>query len=68
VFPLAVPPLDPGFVGVTVDGQLIPRDPAHADGWDYVMNGKGVEIFGPACSDLENGNSLEVGVHYGCPK
>jgi hypothetical protein len=34
VFPLAVPPLDSGFVGVRVDGQLIPRDPAHAQGWD----------------------------------
>jgi hypothetical protein len=68
VFPLAVPPLDPGFVGVTVDGQLIPRDPAHAQGWDYVMNGKGVEIFGAACTDLKKGTALSVGIHYGCPK
>jgi hypothetical protein len=68
VFPLAVPPLDPGFVGVSVDGQLIPRDPTHAQGWDYVMNGKGVEIFGSACTDLKNGTALSVGVHYGCPK
>jgi hypothetical protein len=67
VFPLAAPPLDPGFVGVTVDGQLIARDPTHTQGWDYVMNGKGVEIFGPECNDLKNGTALSVGVHYGCP-
>jgi hypothetical protein len=68
VFPLAVPPLDPAFVGVTVDGQLIPRDPAHAEGWDYVTNGLAVEVFGSACTDLKNGAALSVGVHYGCPK
>src|SRR5215204_1380298 len=65
VFPLAVPPLDPGFVGVTVDGQLIPRDPTHSQGWDYR---KGVEIFGSECTDLKNGTALSVGVHFGCPK
>ena len=68
VFPLAVPPLDANFVGVTVDGQLIARDPTHAEGWDYVTNGKGVEIFGSACADLKNGAAQSVGVHYGCPK
>jgi hypothetical protein len=68
VFPLAVPPLDPGFVGVTVDGQLIARDPTHAEGWDYSIKGLGVEIFGSACTDLKNGAALSVGVHYGCPK
>jgi hypothetical protein len=68
VFTLAVPPLDPAFVGVTVDGQLIPRDPTHAQGWDYAMNGKGVEIFGVACTDLKKGTALSVGIHYGCPK
>lgn len=68
VFPLAAPPLDANFVGVTVDGQLIARDPTHAEGWDYVMNGKGVEIFGSACADLKNGTAQSIGVHYGCPK
>jgi hypothetical protein len=67
VFPLAVPPLDPDFVGVTVDGQLIPRDPAHVEGWDYAGTGKAVEIFGSACTDLKNGTALSVGIHYGCP-
>jgi hypothetical protein len=67
VFPLAAPPLDQNFVGVTVDGQLIARDPTHTEGWDYVMNGKGVEIFGSACTDLKNGTALSIGVHYGCP-
>jgi hypothetical protein len=52
----------------TVDGQLIPRDPTHAEGWDYSMKGLGVEIFGSACTDLKNGAALSVGVHYGCPK
>jgi hypothetical protein len=68
VFPLAVPPPDANFVGVTVDGQLIPRDPTHAEGWDYLGSGKGVEIFGSACSELKNGTAQSVGVHYGCPK
>jgi hypothetical protein len=68
VFPLAVPPLDPGFVGVTVDDQLIPRDPTHAQGWDYAMKGSAIEIFGSACADLKSGASMSVGIHYGCPK
>jgi hypothetical protein len=68
VFPLAIPPLDPEFVGVTVDGQLIPRDPAHAEGWDYLGGGMGVQIFGSACTDLKNGTAMSVGIHYGCPK
>ncbi len=68
VFPLAVPPLDANFVGVTGrDGQLIPRDPAHAQDWDYVMNGKGVEIFGSACAGLKNGTARSVGVHSRLP-
>ena len=53
---------------MTIDGQLIARDPAHAQGWDYVMNGKGVEIFGSSCTDLKKGTAQSVGVHYGCPK
>jgi hypothetical protein len=55
-------------VGVTVDGQLIARDPAHAQGWDYAMKGSAVEIFGSECTALKNGTSMSVGIHYGCPK
>jgi hypothetical protein len=67
VFPLAAPPLDRDYVGVTVDSRLIPRDPSHVQGWDYTMNGKSVEIFGSECADLKSGAAMSVGVHYGCP-
>jgi hypothetical protein len=67
VFPLAAPPLDPDYVGVTVDARLIPRDPSHAQGWDYTRNGTAVEIFGSECTDLRSGAAMTVGVHFGCP-
>jgi hypothetical protein len=67
VFPLAAPPLDREYVGVTVDSRLIPRDPSHVQGWDYTMNGMAVEIFGSECTDLKNGAAMSVGVHFGCP-
>jgi hypothetical protein len=67
VFPLAARPLDPEYVGVTVDSALVPRDPSHQQGWDYTTNGMAVEIFGSVCTDLKNGTATSVGVHFGCP-
>ena len=67
VFPLAARPLDPEYVGVTVDSALVPRDPSHLQGWDYTLNGMAVEIFGSVCTDLKNGAATSVGVHFGCP-
>jgi hypothetical protein len=65
--PVAAPPLDRDYVGVTVDSRLIPRDPSHVQGWDYTKNGMAVEILGSECNDLKSGAALSVGVHFGCP-
>ena len=66
-FPLVTRPLDPNFVSVTVGSRLLPRDPTHTEGWDYVMNGAAIEVFGSVCTELKNGTALTAGVHFGCP-
>jgi hypothetical protein len=67
VFPLANPPLDPGFVTVTVGTSQILRDLTHRQGWDYATNGAAIQIYGAACDDLKKGAARGTGIFYGCP-
>ena len=66
-FPLANRPLDPGFVAVTVDSRLIPRDPSRKEGWDYTAGGMAVQIYGAACEQLKKGTARKAGIFFGCP-
>ena len=66
-FPLVTRPLDPEFVSVTVGPRLVPRDLDHVDGWDYIQNGTGIEIYGPSCDALKTGTAANAGIHFGCP-
>jgi hypothetical protein len=67
LFPLANPPLDPGFVAVTVGSSRLLRDLSHREGWDYASNGAAVQIYGAACDDLKKGAAQAAGIFYGCP-
>ncbi len=44
-------PQDPDAITVDIDGELIARDPTHADGWDWIDQAYGhLQLFGPACT------------------
>ena len=62
-FPLAAPP---GFSGDAIDvrgdGASIPRDPNHANGWDYTdATHAAVDLFGAACTGVTGGTTTRVG-------
>jgi hypothetical protein len=68
VYPLDRVP--PGKTIVEVEGQLLPQDPSHADGWDYLPGNTSVKIYGPTCQRLmrEDLSTSEVNVIFGCPE
>jgi hypothetical protein len=62
---------NPDLVNVQADGPNgsvdILMDTAHADGWDYTDGSQSnVEVFGPTCEKLKNGELLTVKVLTGC--
>jgi hypothetical protein len=58
--------VDPTEVNLYIGGELVPRDPSHTDGWDYV-DADTVEFFGPACERILAGEVSSVSATYGCP-
>jgi len=60
-----VPP-DPEQLFVYVGEQSLPRDPAHQNGWDYVPANNQIQLYGPACDDLQSGQAPELVISYGC--
>jgi von Willebrand factor type A domain len=49
-------PTDPNAIVVQINGQNIPRDPTHTNGWDWVDQTFGeLELFGPACVAAQGG-------------
>jgi hypothetical protein len=49
-------------LAVLVEGQAVPRDASHVEGWDYTdASMSAVELFGQVCMDvLSNGASVDV--------
>lgn len=44
-------PTDPNAISVIVGGASVPRDPSHANGWDWVDQAYGqLQLFGAACA------------------
>jgi len=66
-YPLKGTPPDPNLVTIRGTGGVIPRDPAHQDGWDYSDDGKNVVFFGEACSRLQEGVVTSVEAVFACP-
>ena len=62
-FQLASPPVDPTLVNVYFDEQVLPADPVN--GWKLV--GSTVTLLGTACSQVLNGDVLDVRIIAGCP-
>lgn len=62
---------NPDLVNVQANGPAgsidIYKDTDHADGWDYTDGSQSsVEVFGPTCEKLKNGELLTVKVLTGC--
>jgi hypothetical protein len=61
-------PPSPDDVAVKIDGVKVPRDKAHAEGWDYDSDVANVVIYGQACDQLKGiGASSNVQIIFGCP-
>jgi hypothetical protein len=53
-------------LAVLVEGQAVPRDASHTEGWDYTdASMSAFQIFGQVCTDVLN-NGASVDVSYLC--
>lgn len=68
---LASPPPggDVGLVYVFMgkDEKPLPRDPTHANAWDYEAATQTVTLYGASCDALKRGTVADVNVVFGCP-
>ncbi len=56
-------PTDPNAISVEINGQRIPRDPTHMNGWDWVDQAYGtLAFFGTACASASSGTPEISGV------
>ena len=59
VFPVPEPPntdTDRNHIGVKVNGNELPQDTTHTNGWDYTSDAHtAVQIYGPNCDAIEAG-------------
>ncbi len=68
--PLPGKPQDP--TNVIVEDQAtktqIPRDPTHAEGWDYTdASDTAIQLYGTACANVTKGTYSDVQILEGCP-
>ena len=63
---LSKPLPDPDQLYVLFDGIHVPRDPGHANGWDYDANGNTVTFYGASCDALQSGQVADLQMVYGC--
>jgi len=67
-FGLGTKPPNPDNVTVAADGTVVPRDPSHANGWDYGTGGTSIQLFGKTCDDARAGKLKDVKAVFGCPE
>jgi hypothetical protein len=63
VLPLGMKPPDPTLINVYLDEKVVPQ--AGANGWTYADDT--VTLLGKSCSDVLDGDVLDVRVVAGCP-
>ena len=67
-FPLTMAPPSPGDVTVTANnGQVVPRDPSHMNGWDFGAANMSIQFYGSWCQMLQAGSITNVHAIFGCP-
>jgi hypothetical protein len=47
--------------------ELVPRDTAHAEGWDYDPATLKLTLYGTACARIQDRTVDDVDVVFGCP-
>ncbi len=65
-YELTETPPDPDNVTVLSDGQAVPRDASHSDGWDYYPDESTITLFGSYCENVELGTIESVNFIFGC--
>jgi hypothetical protein len=60
------PEADPTKVNFYIDGEVVPRDETHTNGWDYVDEDT-IEFYGTWCDRIMSGGIDGVTATYGCP-
>lgn len=60
------PEADPTKVNFYIDGEIVPMDPSHTNGWDYVDDDT-IEFYGTWCERIMSGDISGVSAAYGCP-
>lgn len=60
-------PPDPTTVAVDIDGQRVPQDTTHANGWDFGGNVRTVTLFGGWCDKVKSGGVKDARITFGCP-
>ncbi len=63
---LAVVPEEPNFLWVYFDGESVPRDRNHINGFDYDAARNQINFYGPACDQLRSGQVEKVDIKMGC--
>jgi hypothetical protein len=58
--------VNPELVNIYVGGILVPRNPSHVSGWDYV-DADTIQFYGPWCDAIMEGDVSTVSASYGCP-
>jgi hypothetical protein len=65
-FALQATPPNSDDVTVTVNGNVVPRNPGHTDGWDYYPDPMTITFFGSYCDTIKMGANTDVKFVYGC--
>lgn len=47
--------------------ELVPRDPTHAEGWDFDPATSKITLYGTACTRVQDRTVDDVDVVFGCP-
>jgi hypothetical protein len=70
VFPVPEAPngdTDRNHIGVIVNGNELPKDTTHMNGWDYTSDAHtAVQVYGPTCTAIENNQVDSVQVVFKC--
>ncbi len=68
VFDLGTTPPETDNIAVHVNGQSAPKDPNHANGWDYTSSDfQQIEVYGSWCDQIKTADSNAVNFVLGCP-
>jgi hypothetical protein len=53
-------------ITVAADGAVVPHDPSHASGWDFVPGTTSISIYGPTCEAVMSGAITDVTIAFRC--